>query len=814
MSTNPRRKKRPRGSILLLAIFFLIVLFSLAVTFFRIIPAEFHSASQARRAVQAQYAADAGVREAVAWLKSQSSVDDTKLDDFSTNHDDNTVSTQKVDDDWSYTVAIQTSYPIRKIYDVVSTAYYRDRAVSEIRTTVRNETFAKYALFYDTWGPDFLFTMASNAIQGPFHTNDYFHLAAPSSTFWSDGKQPFVNGALAEMTFSEEMDSSLNTMGTGVGDGNLYYGGNYAGNDSTLTPFESDGTPNTDRYNKMINGGREKLTQVSKVDFPEAVTELREKAWGETPPADADLAALVSSKGPLLVNTDAGPNEPGGKLKGGILYTNDAKSVRLEITLGNGNHQKTVITDSTDTVIPGAGATTYKWKEQKYSALVPQPDKAVTTGGDCKTGHTETRYHDVKVYYTETVFGEDPSCGTETVFIPGSGGVSTPIQVYKECNHDVTKSKTESQPYDKFICDEYNPKVTTLVPQPPKVKTVDADYPGAYLNGTTNHSGSEPPEEGTYVGEVTSSTSDLSIPTVNSVIEVNDADYKIPWYDGIKVNGKVVPADDPENLLTVHDGSTVTVHNDTVVGGKNLAEYTVMDGRINGVTFSDGDLLDVQGTVKGSKHPDEDGNNLAYRGRTIATDIKSNKDLEISGNILQYYDGSGTDANGNSLHNSSNQLIVGNSSPNADHILGIVAHNITLKQPTWQKSKQLKNTRNGEDEVTAYKGLNVYGVLMAGRKVDETTVDGGFGADPQSMKSDDDLGDFNLFGGIISGNARSTQLGKSDGTSDGFRMNLNYDEVAALNLEDFPTTNTYSVVRYVSIGLGNLDTGFGSLGGN
>jgi Tfp pilus assembly protein PilX len=66
MSTHSRgKKKRSRGSILLLSIFFLIILFSLAVTFFRVIPAEFHSATQARRMVQAQYAADAGVREAV-----------------------------------------------------------------------------------------------------------------------------------------------------------------------------------------------------------------------------------------------------------------------------------------------------------------------------------------------------------------------------------------------------------------------------------------------------------------------------------------------------------------------------------------------------------------------------------------------------------------------------------------------------------------------------------------------------------------------------------------------------------------------------
>jgi hypothetical protein len=238
-----------------------------------------------------------------------------------------------------------------------------------------------------------------------------------------------------------------------------------------------------------------------------------------------------------------------------------------------------------------------------------------------------------------------------------------------------------------------------------------------------------------------------------------------------------------------------------------------MEGRINGVTFSDGDLKDVQGTVKGSKHADKNGNNIDYRGRTISTDIQANKSVEISGSILQYYDGNLKDGKGNALKNSKNQLIPGNPSPNADHILGIVAYNISLKQPTGTKSSAFNMARNTDgtvknDDYT--KGFNVYGVLMAGRQLANGDVEGGFGSDGESMQSDDGLGDFNLFGGIISGNARSTQTGFSNGNSSGFRMNLNYDEIAALNLENFPTTNNYSIARYVNIGTGNLDEGFGS----
>lgn len=807
MSTHPRgrKKKRSRGSILLLSIFFLIILFSLAVTFFRVIPAEFHSSTQARRMVQAQYAGDAGVREAVGWLKAQNVVDDNALTAFTNAHDDNTVAAQKVDDDWSYTVSIEVNDPILKVYDVVSIAYYQDKPVREIRTTVKNETFAKYALFYDTWGSDFLFTMGANSIQGPFHTNDYFHLAAPDSGFWTDGKAPFVNGAKAEMTFADEMPSSMNLMEGG--DGNMYYGGNYGSANAGMVPFTEEGTPIDSRYNKMISGGREKMNKVDHVNFPEAVTELRDAAWGGTPPATADLNTLKASKGPLLVNTDAGANTP-GKVKGGMLYASNAKSVRLEITLGNGNHQKTKITDATDTVIVGGGTTTYKYDEDVYRALFPQPDK-VTTSTPCIQSHTETQPVYGSVNQPKTVTSAHPSCGTEVVFIPGSGGVSTPITVNKVCAHKEDNWVTvQTGTKQVTVCDKYGPTVTTVTPQPAIYKDVASDYPGAQKYKTVTKTTTDP----NYPGAYGATTGNATIPTVNSVVEVNDSAFKIPFYSGMKINGVVI-TDPNDSRLTVTDGNTVHIKNDYSANGKNYAEYTVMEGRINGVTFSDGNLLDVQGTSKGSKHADANGENVQYRGRLIATDIQSMKNLEISGNILQYYDGSLKNAKGVAMKNANNQLIPGNASPNADHILGLVAHDITLKQNTGTKSSTFNMARNADGSVKNddySKGLNVYGVLMAGTQLTNGNVDGGFGADSTAMQSNDGLGDFNLFGGIISGNARKTQTGYSSGVSTGFRMNLNYDEIAAMNLENFPTTNNYSVTRYVNIGAGQLGTGFGA----
>ena len=802
MSIGAKKRKRSRGSVLLLSIFFLIVLSFLATAFFRIIPAEYHSATQAQKTVQSHYAADAGVREAVSFLKMHDDMTETKITAFNNDRSNPASATAKIDENWSNTVQMTTLDALRGIYEVRSVAYLRGRAVRELRTTIANETFAKYALFYDTWGDDFLFSLGSNSIQGPFHTNSFFKLAAPDANYWSDGKAPFVTGSKAEMTFSSDLPLASNTMG--VGDGNMYYGGNYAGTNPALVPFGTDGAPNTQRYNKLIEGGREKMSRIQRVEFPEAVTELSIKAWGGTPPTNAALNTLETNLGSVLVNTDQGANAKGGTVAGGIHIQSDATSVRMEITTGNGNHQKIKVRDASDIGVPGPPNTVYKLDVPIYRAWVVPPPRQETVQGACLTS---TTVHDPRyewVNQPRPVTEPHASCGTETVFIPGTGGISTPITVNKTCTRMVDNwVQVQNGTTPRTVCTSRAPNTTRTVQDPGQWQDVPSTYTGAqhYRTDTVNSNAQTP---GAY--PVTNPTTTW-IPSWNSVVEVNDASYKIPYYNGVKVNGETITnPNDPR--LVVADGNTVTIKNDYTGGGKNYAEYTVLTGRTNGVVYSNGTLKDVQGINKGSKSTDSEGN-LKYVGRTIATNIQTDKSLEISGDILQYY--GGTDTN---LNDGSNRLRRGQQSPNADNILGIVAKDITIRQPTNRNSSYFQNTRDGDGKITSFNGgLTVYGVLMAGRKINSTTVNGGFGADNTAMQNGDGLGDFNLFGGIISGNARKTQTGYAGAGSHGFRLNLNYDEIAAMNLENFPRTNRYSVTRYVIFSLDSLDQGFGSMSG-
>ncbi len=150
MQIGSRNGRRKRGSVLLLALFFLFALFLMAIAFFRLLPTELHSAARSSRAVQAHYAADAGVREAVAWLQSQpAGVQVAPVDDF---NDDNDVwSDNMVDGTWGYTASIQVTNAPIKVYTITGPSFRDGRPIREITAMVQNQSFAKM-LFLSTPG--------------------------------------------------------------------------------------------------------------------------------------------------------------------------------------------------------------------------------------------------------------------------------------------------------------------------------------------------------------------------------------------------------------------------------------------------------------------------------------------------------------------------------------------------------------------------------------------------------------------------------------------------------------------------------------
>jgi hypothetical protein len=819
MSTQPRGKKRKeRGSILLLAFFFLIVLFALAVAFFRIIPAEYHSASQARRGVQAHFAGDAGIRKGVAWLTAQPShfIPNSDIEAFNaanfvdgdTLPRDNAILVQnQVDENWSFTsrINLDESDFFRRIYVIETFAYFNGRKTRMTKSTVQNESFAKYALLYDIWNEGLFFGLTPNGIQGPMHTNGFPRLSTANDAYFEGTFDPWISGPLASLTHSASYSAGSDDRGDGLqymlGNVTLEGTPTTAGNAARLPYTPATGAPISNRYDKIIEGGREKIRQIQNIELPEENTDLRAKAWGDTVPDPAGMAALRASKGPLLVNTSSGiPNDPAGVVSGGIFISgSDASEVRLDITPEG--HQKTTVRQG-DTTLPSAPSVQYFDEIPIYRRLYQPPDEPWETT-ECV--RTQTRIEDVTERVRRTRMVDPPRadagrCGTRLEYITGEGGLTTSITVPNVCSWEevyfenvVVGTREIVECVERRVVDS---GVRTPDPYYIDVPADDPDreptpYRTENRNITTDYL-ADPTAFPNAVEVQTPRT--RAIPNWNSVVEVNDDVYRIPFHAGMKINGEeITNASDPR--LTVADGNTVTIRNDYQDGAGNYREYTVMEGRINGITFSDVNLYGVRGTNKGSKYADELGN-VKYQGRVIATNLGEGKNLEIRDGILQYYNG--PDA---ALNDGRNRLKSGETSPNADHILGIIANKVDIRPTGRSNAYENSDNMTGGARETYFNGghfrggINVFAVIMAGK---DGGI-GGFGAHDRAMDSDDGLGDFNLFGGIISSVARRTQRGHSGGFTTGFRLGLNYDPIAAEFLENFPTTNVYSVLRYVSV---------------
>lgn len=646
--------RRRRGSILLLAVFFLIVLFSLSVAFFRLIPVEYHSANRSRQKIQANYAADSGARHAVAWLKSKFSTNaayglvtpsevsdynlahcgsdgnDPEIDWSSTDTSVLSDAAHKVDKDWAFLSRIRLDNAdfFNRIYTIEACAYYQGRPMQVTRMTVQNQTFAEYALFISEWNNDFIFTMQPNGIQGPVHTNGFLRLAAPDTGYWSakksDGspQDPWVNGPLARIThagsFLGTSTDPVNTLGI-TADGVQYANGNSYSTNLGLVPYTDSGSPIAERYNKIVSGGRDNIRQVSRVEMPKENGKLREDAWGGTLPANNTQWNNAAGSETLLVNTDTGKaNDPNGKVAGGIFVRGtDPSDVLLDLTPEG--HQKIRIRQG-NTSVTGATTTTYYADVPQYHKPIHHP---AWTEPTIRCVRTATRTVDVweSVRKTRSVTQANAAqCGTRQEFVPGENGISQPITVPNVCTYNETyyvseKTGTREETY----CAETGPGTPINHPARTEWVSTNASDPDAQLNGTRR----QVVDEGYPGAEAVTTTGTRSIQKWSSVVEVNDTDYKIPYYAGVKVNG-VAASGPTDPILTVPDGHTVAIKNDYADGNGDYAEYTVMEGRVNGVVYSDSNLLGLRGTNKGSKHVD-DGGNLTYQGRVIAANIQAVK---------------------------------------------------------------------------------------------------------------------------------------------------------------------------------------------
>ena len=239
---------------------------------------------------------------------------------------------------------------------------------------------------------------------------------------------------------------------------------------------------------------------------------------------------------------------------------------------------------------------------------------------------------------------------------------------------------------------------------------------------------------------------------VSRVVEVSEPEgYTIPA--GATVDGE--PITSPQQVPN---------HNTIVIDADG--DHRILEGDLNGVTYVNGHIPGLKGISKGHFGRNAAGEE-AFNGRIVTSILGHSSQIDLTGNLLQFYDGDDASKQHDRIPFA---LRPGELSPNSSHALGIVAERVILNPE-----------RPFQD---------IYAVILAGRRLGETTVSkGGFGV-VEELLAGSTIGQFRIFGGVIEATALPWVR------SGGMRGELNYDHAAARGLPFFPMTQSFYTIRY------------------
>lgn len=733
-------RQNTRGQILILTAFFVFLLFTLALAFFKLLPVELNSALRTRQAVSAQVAANSGIKEAIVWLEGQppqkvltQAILDLEFND-SIETDPLTLSAH-----WSYRCRITPNPDGVFLYDIVSEALFYGRPVRQARATVSRANFARYALFIDRWPSDLLYSMSPEAVRGPFHTNDFFRLGVPDPNFWNPGQESFVSGGEAIMTHARSFTGGSLPF---EGDGNAYYNGASINASPDYVPYDEDGAIEA-RYDAIVEGGQSNMVVTNHIELPYSADQLRLAALdmgGELPPFTPPAEV-----GFYLPGTD-------DTVTGGIFVVGNA---RIELALSSEGNQIHNITQ----IVPEEA---YRVEEDVVLQrpiydqvwVEPPPGQTVTVR------EYETRVVDV-IRQEITGYRQETRTRTERI----QTGVRQETQMVGGITQIVTvpvfETRTITETVDVPIYEDVPGQETRTVWTG---NYIEIDAQGRYVNQLVGYE----PYTDTQVHFITPEQYDADPGAYPDAQRV--------FLPGGEESGQVVEVTSEDgyagNGVTAVKGQTVIKDYDGAV--------TVKDGNLNGVTFVDGDVTSLQGTTKGALGVGPLGEE-AFQGRYIVANPDWGRELKISDDLLAYYDGEDSSRR---EPGRAYTLRIGELSPTSEHALGLVANEIRMAPASNDP-------------------LIMYSVILAGRGLrgpdgeplrdgqGRPQVAGGFGTDDPLLTGGYGLNRFQLFGGLVQANALSwNRLGT------GLTGNLIYDPAVADGLPRFPRSQEIVILRY------------------
>ena len=292
-----------RGTVLYIAMIFIAVVNLLALAYVKAIPTEVNSFLRSQRANVAHYTCEAGINDCLAFVtfELKNGREPTPSGPITRNGTMN---------GWTWTAEVRpdaSSPPSGsaslRFYEITCQAFApgTTTAARKIRTTVGEETFARYTNYVDQF-PGWVYqNLLSDGtfIEGHVHTNTHFKIR-PSDALYAGSGPAFKGYVTSAQAASIPWD---------------YDGVDYM--DASQAPYDTSKTPIPGRYEKVFLNGQEGLnTNVSRIEMPDTSGGLATRAWGDSTTPLPDVG--------LVVNVNA------GEIKGGYTWNGDIKSLKLE----------------------------------------------------------------------------------------------------------------------------------------------------------------------------------------------------------------------------------------------------------------------------------------------------------------------------------------------------------------------------------------------------------------------------------------------------------------------------------------------------
>jgi hypothetical protein len=300
-----------------------------------------------------------------------------------------------------------------KTFLVVSIAYRSNLPVLRARCLLKEVSSSKYAYRTNAPGLDtngnpisWVVSSADSVLfDGPVHTNGT-PVVSVSAGYWNAALTYFPGDSLRQKPKRAFMGGSLTFSGTNTSlspnfDGVAWQGGNFNGTDNDRRPHDAsggsiastaqgsnptplDGRNIENRYDRLIEGGRESIRKIPTVPLPADLTILKQAAWG------ADSQTGLSTTGaPNTWGVDA--TQKNGSVQNTTVvrqsYRNSSGNVVNASTLNNASAADTgIFINPVAGTQKAAGGVAIKGDTRNmYLEITDSTGKLVTTGYDNQT---------------------------------------------------------------------------------------------------------------------------------------------------------------------------------------------------------------------------------------------------------------------------------------------------------------------------------------------------------------------------------------------------------------------------------------------